>query len=158
MIGAATTSLPQPGHDPLEYVSVTVAGQLFGLPIERVRDVFMVNGLTPVPLAPPEVVGLLNLRGRVATAIDLRRRLGIPEADSDGLMAVGIEAGGESYGLIVDSVGEVLLLGRDTYGGNPVHMSGPWSALSAGVHRLEGRLLVVLDVDAVLDLGATAPA
>ena len=60
------------------YVTVVTGGQLFGLKLERVRDVFVPRGLSEVPLAPPEVAGLLNLRGRIVTAIDLRRRLGLP--------------------------------------------------------------------------------
>jgi purine-binding chemotaxis protein CheW len=152
---AADLSRPDGGAtDSFEYVAVTTAGQLFGLPIERVRDVFKVGGLTPVPLAPPEIVGLLNLRGRVATAIDLRRRLGLPPAKSESLMAVGIEAQGESYGLVVEEIGEVVRLGRETRDDNPVHLSGPWSELSSGVHRLDGRLLVALDIDAILAIGA----
>jgi len=140
--------------DGSDYVTVTAAGQLFGLPIDRVRDVFMVSGVTPVPLSPPEITGLLNLRGRVATAIDLRRRLGLSRAEGESLMAVGIEAHGESYSLIVDGIGDVIRLGRETRDDNPAHLSGSWSALSSCVHRLDGRLLVVLDVDAVLDISA----
>jgi purine-binding chemotaxis protein CheW len=145
-----------PGSDALDYVSVLVGGQLFGLPINRVRDVFMVQSMTAVPLAPPEIAGLINLRGRIATAIDLRRRLGLPAAATADLMAVGIEARGESYGLIVEGVGEVMRLGPDTRDENPIHLSGPWAALSRCVHRLENHLLVVLDVEAVLDLDAVA--
>ncbi len=137
-----------------DYVSVVVGGQLFGLPIQRVRDVFMVQTMTSVPLAGPEIAGLINLRGRIATVIDLRRRLGLPASTSADLMAIGIEARGESYGLIVESVGEVMRLGNDTRDENPIHMSGPWAALSRCVHRLDGTLLVVLDVEAVLDIDA----
>jgi purine-binding chemotaxis protein CheW len=137
-----------------EYVTVTAGGQLFGLPIGRVRDVFMVDGLTPVPLAPPEIVGLLNLRGRVATAIDLKRRLGLCRAEGQGLMAVGIEAHGESYGLIVEGIGDVVRLGNEMHDGNPADLSGSWSGLSAGVHRMGDQLLVILDVDALLAIGA----
>lgn len=147
------TTTESGADDRFDYVTMTAAGQLFGLPIERVRDVFMVSGMTPVPLGPPEVAGLLNLRGRVATAIDLRRRLGLSRAEGESLMAVGIEAQGESYGLIVEGIGDVIRLGRETRDDNPAHLSGSWAALSSGVHRLEGRLLVVLDVDAVLEIG-----
>jgi purine-binding chemotaxis protein CheW len=144
----------QLGDDERDYVSVLVGGQLFGLPIDRVRDVFKVQTMTSVPLAPPEIAGLINLRGRIATAIDLRRRLGMPAAETADLMAVGIEARGESYGLIVEGVGEVMRLGPQTRDENPIHMSGPWAALSRCVHRLDDTLLVVLDVEAVLDLDA----
>jgi purine-binding chemotaxis protein CheW len=140
--------------DGSDYVAVTAAGQLFGLPIDRVRDVFTVSEMTPVPLGPPEIVGLLNLRGRIATAIDLRRRLGLSRAEGESLLAVGIEANGESYGLIVEGIREVIRLGRETRDHNPAHLSGAWSALSSCVHRLDSELLVVLDVDAVLDIRA----
>ncbi|MBT2856498.1 chemotaxis protein CheW, partial [Staphylococcus coagulans] len=63
-----------------DYVTVFVGDTLFGLAIERVHDVFVPSGVTPVPLAPSEIVGLLNLRGRVVTAVCLRRRLGLPDA------------------------------------------------------------------------------
>ena len=59
----------------IEYVTAMVGGQLFGLPIGRVQDVFLPDRLARVPLAPPEIAGLINLRGRIVTAIDMRRRL-----------------------------------------------------------------------------------
>jgi purine-binding chemotaxis protein CheW len=74
-----------------EYVTATVAGQLFGLPIARVQDVFVLDRLTRVPLATPEIAGVLNLRGRIVTAIDMRRRLGLAPADeARKRMAIGI--------------------------------------------------------------------
>ena len=91
----------------VEYVTATVGGQLFGLPISRVQDVFAPDRLTRVPLAPPEIAGLLNLRGRIVTAIDLRRRLGLEAlAGNAPRMAVGVEWKGESYGLLIDVIGE----------------------------------------------------
>src|SRR5205085_8924717 len=89
-----------------EYVTAVIGEQLFGLPISRVQDVFMPDRLTRVPLASAEIAGVLNLRGRIVTAIDMRRRLGLPpRTDPRPPMAVGIECGGESYGLLIDSVG-----------------------------------------------------
>lgn len=77
------------------YVTVVTGGQLFGLRLARVRDVFVPKGLSQVPLAPPEVAGVLNLRGRIVTAIDLRRRLGLPPRADGGIpVAVGIEERG----------------------------------------------------------------
>lgn len=135
------------------FVTVVAAGQLFGLRLERVRDVFVPRGLSQVPLAPPEVAGLLNLRGRIVTAIDLRRRLGLPpRADGAAPVAVGIEERGDLYGLIVDQVGDVLRLKRSSFEANPVNLDMRWSLVCAGVHRLEHDLMVVLDVDKVLDL------
>jgi len=140
-----------------EYVTVMIGNQLFGLPISRVQDVFMLDRMTRVPLSSPEIAGVLNLRGRIVTAIDMRRRLGLPEREAGRKpMAVGIEFKGESYGLLIDTVGEVLKLDDNTREANPVNLDARLARVSAGVHRLDGQLLVVLDVDRVLDMNATA--
>jgi purine-binding chemotaxis protein CheW len=145
--------------DTIEYVTVMVGEQVFGLPIDRVHDVFIASALTDVPLAPREIVGLLNLRGRVVTAMCLRRRLGLADRAEDGRnMAVGLEHQGESYGLLVDQVGEVMKLTADTHEPNPVHMDPRWVKLSRGVHRLDDKLLIILDVDAVLSLETQSQA
>jgi purine-binding chemotaxis protein CheW len=141
------------------FVTVVTGGQLFGLRLDRVRDVFVPRGISQVPLAPPEVAGLLNLRGRIVTAIDLRRRLGLPpRSDGGAPVAVGIEEPGELYGLIVDRVGDVLWLKRSSYEVNPVNLDPRWTKVCAGVHRLEHGLMVVLDVDKVLDLNQVGVA
>jgi purine-binding chemotaxis protein CheW len=142
-----------------EYVTATVGGQLFGLPIARVQDVFVLDRLTRVPLASPEIAGVLNLRGRIVTAIDMRKRLGLaPLGEARKQMAIGIEYRGESYGLLIDAIGEVLNLPFGGREGNPVNLEARLARVSAGVHRLDDRLLVVLDVDRVLDVGQQAEA
>ena len=143
----------------VEYVTATVGGQLFGLPISRVQDVFAPDRLTRVPLAPPEIAGLLNLRGRIVTAIDLRLRFGLDAFAGDApRMALGVEWKGESYGLLIDAVGEVLKLQTSDREDNPVNLDPGLARVSAGVHRLEGKLLVVLDVDRVLDIAPRSEA
>jgi purine-binding chemotaxis protein CheW len=140
--------------DVTEYVTVLIGGQLFGLPISRVQDVFMPDRLTRVPLAHPDIAGVLNLRGRIVTAIDMRVRLGLTrERDAKPAMAVGIESRGESYGLLIDSVGEVLKLSPDSREQNPINLDARWARVSGGVHRLDGQLMVILDVDSVLAMG-----
>jgi purine-binding chemotaxis protein CheW len=135
------------------YVTVVTGGQLFGFKLARVRDVFVPRGLSEVPLAPPEIAGLLNLRGRIVTAIDLRRRLGLPPRTDGGTpVAVGIEERGELYGLIVDRVGDVMWLKPSSYDHNPANLDQRWAKVCAGVHRLDQGLLIVLDVDKVLNL------
>ncbi len=142
-----------------EYVTAMIGGQLFGLPIVRVQDVFIPERLTRVPLAPPEIAGVLNLRGRIVTLIDLRRRFGLGQReDGAPVMAIGVESRAESYGLLIDSVGEVLKLddaGRET---NPINLDARLARVSAGIHRLDGQLLIVVDVDRVLDIGVSAIA
>ncbi len=143
----------------IEYVTVMIGDQLFGLPISRVQDVFMPDRLTRVPLSSPEIAGVLNLRGRIVTAIDMRRRLGLPpRTDGKPPMAVGIELRGESYGLLIDTVGEVLKLSDGTREPNPVNLDQHLARVSGGVHRLEGQLMVILDVDRVLETGGDAMA
>ena len=143
------------GHDDtIEYVTVMIGGQLFGLPINRVQDVFLADRLTNVPLAQREVAGVLNLRGRIVTAVDMRRRLGLPPVEAKGAaMAVGTELRGESFGLIIDQVGEVMKLPNTSREANPANLDVRWARVSAGVHRLDGQLMVILDIDRVLDLG-----
>jgi purine-binding chemotaxis protein CheW len=142
-----------------EYVTATIGGQLFGMPILRVQDVFMPERLTRVPLAPPEIAGVLNLRGRIVTLIDMRCRLGLGQRGEDGsAMAVGVECAGESYGLLIDQVGEVLTLDDAGREPNPTNLEAGLARVSAGIHRLDGKLLIVLDVDRILDIGETAMA
>ena len=136
-----------------EYVTTMIGGQLFGLPISRVQDVFMPERLTRVPLASGDVAGVLNLRGRIVTAINMRARLGLPKEEGDRPpMAVGVDLRGESYGLLIDSIGEVLKLADDSREVNPVNLDPRMAKMSAGVHRLDGQLMVVLDVDRVLEI------
>ena len=142
-----------------DYVTFTTADQMFGLPIERVQDVFKPARMTRVPLAGPEIAGVLNLRGRIVTAIELRTRLGMGARDNGQVaMAIGIESRGESFGLLVDAVGEVLKLPDSEREANPINLDRNLGRVSAGVYRLDGQLLVILDIDRVLDLGVEAAA
>ncbi len=137
------------------FLTLTVAGQLCGVPVLAVRDILAAQAITRVPLAPMEVAGSLNLRGRIVTAIDLRRRLGLPNrpAGSSPPMSVVVEQGGELYSLLSDSVGEVVPLPMAGFAGNPPTMDPVWREVSRGVHRQGERLLIVLDVDRILAIG-----
>jgi purine-binding chemotaxis protein CheW len=136
----------------IEFVTAWIAGQLFGIPITRVHDVFEAERITHVPLAPAEISGVLNLRGRVVTALDMRKRLGLPpREDTKRQMAIGIDHEGEAYGLLVDSMGEVLKLAADALDTVPINLQKDWAAISTGIYRLEDRLMMVLDVDRILD-------
>ncbi|MBV9346693.1 MAG: chemotaxis protein CheW [Pseudolabrys sp.] len=142
-----------------EYVTAMVGGQLFGLPILRVQDVFIPERLTRVPLSPPEVAGVLNLRGRIVTLIDVARRLELERTIVEAQpMAIGVDAHGESYALLIDSIGEVLKLDDKARESNPVNMDPRLARVSSGVYRLDAELLVVLDVDRVLELPSRAVA
>lgn len=141
------------GSDSAMFVTMTIADQLFGIPVLEVRDVLGPQRITHVPLAPPEVLGSLNLRGRIVTAIDVRTRLDLPHSpEGSKSMSVVVDHKGELYSLIVDKVGEVMDLPATDYEKNPTTLDPRWQEISGGVYRLKDNLLIVLDVAQVLRL------
>jgi purine-binding chemotaxis protein CheW len=109
--------------------------------------------MTPVPLSGPEIAGVLNLRGRIVTAIDARSRLGMKSPEkttAKQALAIGVERGGESFGLIIDAIGEVVRIDESALEQNPVNLDATWSGVSRGVFRLDDRLLVIMDIDRML--------
>ncbi len=146
-----SAALPAAAEAALVVVTLRVAGQLCGIPVSAVRDILSEQVITPIPLAPPEVAGSLNLRGRIVTAIDLRRRLRLPPGQSDRTrMALVTEQKTELYALLVDQVVEVLTLDSDQVEANPPTLSSAWAYFSHGVCRLEHALMIILDVDRLL--------
>jgi purine-binding chemotaxis protein CheW len=130
-----------------EFVTMSVDGQLFGIPVLLVQDALKAQKITRIPLASREVAGALNLRGRIVTAIDVRRRLGLPDRENNEAgMNIVVEHGGELYSLIVDSVGEVLKVDADTFERNPATLDAAWKSFCKGIYRLDGNLLLSLDV------------
>lgn len=142
-----------------DYVTVTISGQLFGVPVRLIADVFAPRSITGVPLARAEVAGVLNLRGRILTVIDVRARLGFAcEPVGDEAMAIGIEKNGEAFGLLVDVVGDVVTIEAAQIQSAPANLAQHWRAVSTGVYRLEEDLLVLLDVDRLLDFASVYEA
>ncbi|HYD98408.1 MAG TPA: chemotaxis protein CheW [Alphaproteobacteria bacterium] len=134
-----------------EYVTMTIADQLFGIPVLQVQDVLGAQRITRIPLAPPEVAGSLNLRGRIVTAIDVRLRLRLQPRPADKpSMSIVVDYRGELYSLMVDSVGEVMSLSVDDFERNPATLDPLWREVSTGIYRLNEKLLVVLDVSRLL--------
>src|SRR5690348_5379011 len=137
-----------------DYVTFITAGQLFGLPIEYVQDVFALANITRVPLAGPEIAGVLNLRGRIVTVIDLANRLQLDAPrDTTTPMIIGIERGAESFGILVDRVGEVLSLADADREPTPINLDRTLDAAASGVFRLDEKILVALDADRMLNFG-----
>ena len=192
------TDLEAVGRENLEdYVTFVIGGQLFGIPVLNVQDILTPENIANIPLAPPEVRGSINLRGRIVTVFDVRIRLGLPRrevvleesevpveaandtpADTDAtsdateatetptvdsvasarrgttrnhMMGVTVELKGELYTLLVDSVGDVVRLSRDTFESNPSTLDPLWREFAGGVYRLDGSLMIVLDVPRLLD-------
>ena len=135
-----------------EFITIFVADQVFGVDIKAIHDVFELASLTPVPGARADIAGVLNIRGRIVTAIDARSKFGLAprEGGFAGMMAVGIEHNGEVYGVLVDKVGEVMRLSNADCEPNPMNMDASWKLFSKGIFRLEGKLLMSLDIERLL--------
>ena len=145
--GGATPSAKAPD---MRCFTIVTESRTFGLPVEAIHTVFEMVAVTAVPLAPHAILGLVNLRGKIVTAVSLRRRLGgDPKAAEPSTLAVGVDHHGESFALVVDAVGDVLMLDRGTQIDIPPHLGTEANRISA-VHRLDGLILPVLDLDWVL--------
>ena len=135
-----------------DFLTLTIADQMFGIPVLQVQDILGQQVITPIPLAPQEVAGALNLRGRIVTAIDVRKRLGLGKSKKDSAkMSVVVEYTNELYSLMIDEVGDVLSLSDKNFEQNPTTLDPLLREVSSGIYRLEGRLLVVLDIPKLLD-------
>ncbi|MCK5296432.1 MAG: chemotaxis protein CheW [Alphaproteobacteria bacterium] len=133
------------------YVTVYVENQLFGIPVEQVQDILVTEQIANIPLAPKEIAGAINLRGRIVTVVNVRNRLGLPELETDQHMCVTVEHGHELYSLMVDSIGAVINLAFNKIEQNPNTLDPRWQGISNGVVRLEKDLMIVLDVNSLLD-------
>lgn len=142
-----------------DFVTIKLAGQTLGIPVLAVHDVLNAQQITKIPLSPDWVSGVLNLRGRIVTAIDLRRRLGLPPLEEGKKsMSVVVEHGEEPYSLQIDTVGEVLSLDDQLFERNPVTLDPRWRDVSRGIYRLDGELLPILDVDRLLEFETNGKA
>jgi purine-binding chemotaxis protein CheW len=151
---AAPPAGARPDAEDDVFLTLTVAGQGCAVPVLLVRDVLGPQAITRIPLAPPEIAGSLNLRGRIVTAVDLRLRLGLPPREATTApMSVVVEQSGELYSLQVDEVGEVVPLPASGFEPNPPTLDPFWRDVSRGVHRQEDRLVIALEVDRVLAIG-----
>ena len=135
------------------YVTLMLGDQLCGVPVLVVRDVLADQTIARIPLAPVEVAGNLNLRGRIVTAIDLRQRLRLPKREACAKpMSIVTEHGNELYALLVDQVSEVVTLLPSDLEHNPPTLPPIWAEHSLGIYRVGKKLMAVLDVDRLLRL------
>jgi purine-binding chemotaxis protein CheW len=141
-----------------DFVTVRLGGQLLGIDVQRVHDVLKLGMLTRVPRAPAIVAGVMNLRGRIVTAIDARRCLDLPDRDSAApAMCLVVEQDSQPYALIVDGVGDVVTVTGDCHEASPATLAPAWRAVSSGVYRMD-ELMIVLDVGRLLAGGLAAAA
>jgi purine-binding chemotaxis protein CheW len=131
-----------------QFSTFRVDGQLFGVEVGRVQEVIRYQPMTPVPLAAPAVAGLINLRGQVVTAIELRKQLGMAPRAADQLpLNVVVRVGDEAVSLLVDSIGDVVDTSAEQFELPPETLSSPARDLISGAYKLDGRLLLAINVD-----------
>lgn len=136
-----------------QLVTFEIDGATYGVPVDLVQETLGHQPRTIVPLAQPGVAGLVNLRGQVVLTVDLRPMLGLePLAPGAEAMMVVVKVDGEAVSLLVDTVGEVLDVDESTFEAVPETLGAAMRALVVGVHKLDGRLLLLLDVAAALAL------
>jgi purine-binding chemotaxis protein CheW len=136
-----------------QFCTFFLDGHVFGTPVPKVQEVIQHQDMTKVPLAPDVVSGLINLRGQIVSAIDLRRRLGLPERGLGQLpMNVVVRTSDGAVSLLVDEIGDVIEVDEDTLESPPETLQGFAREVVRGVYKLSGRLLLALDIDRVVDL------
>ena len=137
-----------------QYVSFWIGKQLLGVPVRVVQEVLNPQEIARIPRARREISGLLNLRGQIVTAVNLRRRLQLPDLE-DGRESINVVVrhNGEPFSILVDEVGDVITVDEDTFDHVPATLDAVWRGVTTGVYRMEGRLFVIVDVAAILDFG-----
>lgn len=125
-----------------------------GVEVSRVQEVLRMQRLTPVPLAPPVVSGLINLRGQIVTALDLRRRLGLPSVEDWKPMNLVVRSGEEVVSVLVDRIGDVVEVDPAQFERTPEAVRGPVREMLSGAYKLEHGLLLELDISRAIASGA----
>ena len=130
------------------FTTFYVDGMLFGVEVMKVQEVLHSQNCTRVPLAPPVVSGLINLRGQIVTSIDMRRRLSLPLRAPDAIpMNIVVRSGDEAVSLLVDEIGDVLQVDASRFERKPHNINPAVRDLIVGVYKLDDRLLLVLDTN-----------
>jgi len=138
-----------------QYCTFYLDGLFFGVEVMKVQEVLVYQKMTGVPLAPAVVRGLINLRGQIVTAIDMRRRLQLRERpDGEQPMNVVIKDDDGAISLLVDEIGDVLDVEQQSFEPPPENLTGTTRALIRGAYKLEDRLLLVLDTEKTITLTA----
>ena len=132
-------------------------GDLFlGIEVERVQEVLRDSDITPVPTAPPSVRGLINLRGKIVTAIDLGTRFGKGDRDGESSTVLVLDAGSSLLSFVVDRAGDVVEVNDERFEAPPDTLKGEARRLIRGTYKLQKKLLLVLDVEHALELNAVS--
>ncbi|MCH8268459.1 MAG: purine-binding chemotaxis protein CheW [Acidobacteria bacterium] len=139
-----------------QFCTFFLDGHYFGVEVEKVQEVRMYQELTPVPLAPPVLKGLINLRGQIVSAIDLRCRLEFPERDNSELpMNVVVRTEDGVVALLVDEIGDVLEFKEESFEPLPETLGGVARDLVTGVYKLKDSLMLILDTEKAIHVVAS---
>jgi purine-binding chemotaxis protein CheW len=134
-----------------DYLTINLADQIFGIPVLQIQDVLGGMQVTQVPLAPPEVSGALNLRGRIVTAINVRKSLGLEPYDGEkDPLSVVVEHKNELYSLIIDAVNDVFSIDDKDIETAPPTLDNLWRDIAMGIYRMDSKLMIILDVPKLL--------
>jgi purine-binding chemotaxis protein CheW len=141
-----------------QYCTFLLDGHLFGVDVASVQEVLKQQDVTPVPLAAPEVAGLINLRGQIVTTLDLRNRLGLPDrpAGSDSVSVVVRAADGAPVSLVVDRIGDVLQVDGASLEAPPDTVPADVRELLNGICKLDHRLMLLLDTEKAIRVDSAA--
>ena len=138
-----------------QFCTLHLAGHLFGVPVKRVQEVISYQAMTRVPLANPVINGLINLRGQIVTAIDMRKRLELPAREADQRsMNVVVQTPGGVVSLLVDAIGDVVEVEDTIFEAPPETLTGVAKELILGVYKFEDRLLLELDIDTAVSVSS----
>jgi purine-binding chemotaxis protein CheW len=143
----------------VQLATFVVGGSFFGIDVLNVQEVLRFQRMTKVPLAPPVIVGLINLRGQIVPGIDMRRRLHLaPRADEEYPMNLVVRTDDGAVSLLVDEIGDVLELEPSAFEHTPANVAANVRDMIRGVYKLRSRLLFVLDTEKTVDIGWSMPA
>ena len=157
MAADATIRRAEPFEASGQFSTFFVADLFFGVDVLNVQEVLRFQQMTPVPQAPRVIEGLINLRGQIVTAIDMRRRLGLPpRAEDKSPMNMVVRTSDGAVSLLVDEIGDVLHMDAGTYERPPENLDAAAKEIIRGVYKLEGRLLLVLDAERTAELSVNA--
>jgi len=142
-----------------QFCTFFLKDQFLGVPVEQVQEVIRFQEMTRVPLVPAVIRGLINLRGQIVMAIDLRRRFGMEERPESELpMNVVVRTDDGAVSFLVDEIGDVLEAEGESFEATPDTLRGPARELVRGVYKLQERLMLVLDTErTVAGLDDTVP-
>lgn len=137
----------------LQFSTFYIDNYFFGVEVSKIQEIIKAQKMTKVPLAPNVIGGLINLRGQIVTAIELRKRLSLQDTENhDEQMNVIMRDEENLFSLLVDKIGDVISVSQEDYANAPDHLNGEAKILISGVYKLQDKLLLILDTQKAIDI------